>query len=161
MSLWLPRAVVAAALVLLAGCAGPASAIQSVSSAVSSISPARYAAPAPSAATDKVGSVAGAAAPDSVSSFLSAVKGGDLGGALAPVDTVESPAGADTAQGTYRFLGTGQIRLQTWQVAGVTTTTDGGEWVFVVCQVTYGNGSRDEIPLTFRTNTHGKIVFVG
>lgn len=96
-----------------------------------------------------------------VTTYLTAVREGDLSGALALTDPELAPAGANTAENVYRFLGTGIIRLQTWEFVGARANADGGQWVFVVCQVLFDDGWHSEIPLTFKTDTHGKLLFVG
>ncbi len=151
MALRLPQMVAMASLVLflpLAGCA-PTVGLGGPPPAGS----------APSASADGRDLVA--SAPEPVTSFLAAVQQSDLDGALALTDPNRAPAGTDTAQNVYRFLGTGAAALQTWRFVGETATSDGGEWAFVVCQVQFADGWRSEVPLTFKTDARGKIVFVG
>lgn len=150
MARWFSLVVATIALVLLVGCAAPISPISPVGSV-------------------SAGSVRGrdidVTAPDSVTSYLTALRDGNLTTALASVDSEESPAGADTAENVYRFLGTGRIRLQSWELVGATTTNEAtsneGRWVFIVCQIAFADGRFSEVPLTFKTNASGKIVLVG
>jgi hypothetical protein len=102
------------------------------------------------------------ATPASVTSYLTALGDGDLAAALANADdTGEAPAGANSAENVYRYMATGSFKLSGWQTAAATEAGDGGLWVFVVCQITTGDGVNHEVPLTFHTNRAGKLVFVG
>ncbi len=147
--LWLLRAAVAAALLLLVGCTAPAQ-------------PGATGGAVAGTAAPKGGSVLGASTPESVTSYLTALRNGDHAGAMATADdSGDAPAGANTAENIFLFVSSGTIRLQDWRLAGVTSADDGGQWTFVVCQILLADGTGREVPLTFHTNKAGKLVFVG